>query len=416
MGIEKQAGKVKLCKIYIDGLPLPEQGQVLLWDIELRGFGIRLTPSAKTYIVQGRVSKTQKSRRVSLGRCDIMTLSDARKKARTILGDMLKGVDPSPGRSKSLTLRSFADQYIKDRNLKENSIRDIEKHMKTSFSDWVNKPVTEITRSMVDRRFDKLSKKSHAQTNLAFRLLRGILNYAMAERTANDEPLIPENPVKVLSEKKKWHRVEPRSGRVPFDKIGLAWELIEKERHAPQQTAVSRTLADMAAFLLLTGARWSEAAALTWDRVNLDEKWWFLPDPKNRHPVTFPLPEQAVSILADRTRTSQFVFPGYDETKHINDGRAIMKKISEAAGVKVSAHDLRRTFRAVAGECGIEFFKCKLLLNHRLAGDVTVTHYTETSDLRYLSKEIQRVADWIVSQGRVERADNVVQFTGERKK
>jgi len=395
MGNEKRAGKVKLSKIYIDSLPLPEQGQVLAWDTELSGFGIRLTPSAKTYIVQGRVSKTQKSRRVSVGRCDIMTLSDARKKARTILGDMLKGIDPSHRRSKSLTLRSFADQYIKDRNLKENSIRDIEKHLKSSFSDWVNKPVTQITRNMTDRRFDKLSKKSHAQANLAFRLLRGILNYAMAERTANDEPLIPENPVRVLSEKKKWHRIDPRSGRVPLDKIGAAWSLIEKERHAPEQTAVSRTLADLAGFLLLTGARWSEAAGLTWDRVNLDEKWWFLPDPKNRNPVTFPLPSQIVAILTARPRTSQFVFPGRDGIKYVNDGRAIMKKISEAAGATVTAHDLRRTFRAVAGECGIEFYRCKLLLNHRMSGDVTINSYTETSDLRYLSKEIQMVADWV---------------------
>jgi len=411
MASKKQAEKVKFTKALIEGLPLPEEGQVLLWDNELRGFGIRLTRTTKTYILQARVNnKERKNRRVSIGRHDLMTLSDARKRARAILADMIKGIDPSPEKNKAMTLRDFTDRYMLDRDLKENSIRDIEKHMKTSFADWVNKPVTEITRNMVDRRFDKLSQKSHAQANLAFRLLRGILNYASAERTVNDEPLLAENPVKVLSEKKKWHRIEPRSGRVPLDKIGLAWALIEKERHAPQQTAVSRTLADMAGFLLLTGARWTEAAALTWDRVDLSESWWHLPDPKNRHPVTFPLPSQIVEILMDRPRTSQFVFPGFDGTKYVNDGRAIMKKISEAAGVKLSAHDLRRTFRAVAGECGIEFFKCKLLLNHRLAGDVTIHSYTETSDLRYLSKEIQRVADWIASQGRAEKTGNVLPF------
>ena len=87
-----------------------------------------------------------------------------------------------------------------------------------------------------------------------------------------------------------------------------------------------------------------------------------------------------------------------------------MDKISEAGGVRVSPHDLRRTFRAVAGECQIELYRTKLLMNHKLSGDITIHHYTETNDLRYLSKEINLIADWIVRQGKIAAADNVVNF------
>ena len=88
----------------------------------------------------------------------------------------------------------------------------------------------------------------------------------------------------------------------------------------------------------------------------------------------------------------------------------IFQKISEAVSVQISAHDLRRTFRAIAGECGLELWKAKLLMNHRLNQDVTIGHYTETEDLRYLDPEINKISDWIVRQGVIAKSDKVVPF------
>ena len=39
---------MKLTKRNIDSLPLPETGQVLYWDDELPGYGLRATKGAKT--------------------------------------------------------------------------------------------------------------------------------------------------------------------------------------------------------------------------------------------------------------------------------------------------------------------------------------------------------------------------------
>jgi integrase len=81
---------------------------------------------------------------------------------------------------------------------------------------------------------------------------------------------------------------------------------------------------------------------------------------------------------------------------HIKEIRTPMKKISEVIKSHVTAHDLRRTFKAIAVENGIEKWKFDLLCNHQLA-DVSSKYYMETSDLLYLRNEIETliITIWI---------------------
>lgn len=402
---------MKLTKNVVEGATLPEKGQLFLWDFETRGFGVRLTPTGRTYIAQGRVNGI--SRRVSLGRHGVITLQEARKKAQKELSDMLGGKDPAIEKKRaeaySKTLREIAGEYLKDRSdMKESSRADILKHVNKAFSTWADRPAVEITRDKVLEKFRELSERGPAQANQAFRNLRAILNYARAAYRPDDKPLMVENPVSVLSDTKLWNKVKPRSGRIPTDKIGKAWNTLRALRASPGETIITHILTDAVSFLLLTGARWSEMAGLAFEHIDLDEKWWDIPDPKNRVPVKFPLSKVAVEILSTRPKTSQWVFPARSGDGHIHDARGIFLKISEAVGVHVTAHDMRRTFRAIAGECGIELWRTKLLMNHRLNQDVTISHYTETQNLTYLEPEINLIGDWITRQALIARSDKVV--------
>jgi len=412
---------MKLTKKIVEALPFPTVGQTLIWDDEIPLFGLRISAGKKTYIVQGRVRGQGTLRRVSLGEHGIITLQQARQKARKALSDMGEGKDPieekKRGEAYALTLRDIADKYLEDRiELKQSSRADIEKHLNKSFHDWAKRPAVEITRDKIAKRFTQLTDKSPAQANQAFRILRALLNYARGAYHHGGMPVIIENPVSVLSETKRWNTIRPRSGRIPTDKIGAAWNVLKSLREAPEQTVVGQTLADAVNFLLLTGARWSEMATLTWSQVNLEDPSWSLPDPKNRQPVTFPLSNVAVKILKARPKDGNYIFPSRIADGHIVDARSVMNKISEAAGVGVSPHDLRRTFRAIAGECKIELYKTKLLMNHKMSGDVTINSYTETSDLRYLSNEINLIADFIVRQSKIAAAGNVLSFPAQRSK
>jgi integrase len=175
----------------------------------------------------------------------------------------------------------------------------------------------------------------------------------------------------------------------------------------------TRTGCDFLAFVMLTGCRRNEAASLTWDRLNLDECWWYLPDPKNRNSVTLPLSSTAIEILKQRPRISEYVFPCRTGPGHLNNARRILTKLASTTEEQISPHDLRRTFRAVAGECGIELWRIKLLLNHKIK-DVTLEHYTETNDLRYLAPEAEKIAQWITRQAMIAATPKVVDLATRR--
>lgn len=393
----------KLTKQRVEALPIPASGQALYWDSQRPGFGVRVTAAGKrTYIAQGRVNG--KTRRVTIGAHGLFTCDQAREQAEQVLREMTKGLDPIEEKRKKraalTTLRDTMDDYLEHKSLKPSTQIGIREHVTRNFADWADKPVANITRTMCVTRFRELTKRAPGQANGAFRILRALLNWARETHATDDDEytILAMNPVAKAfkSGQLTWNKELPRKERIPDSKVSEVWLTLQALRAAEDQTAAGRAAADIVAFLLLTGARWSEAAELTWDHVNLEEGWWHIADTKNHNPVTLPLSRQAREILAARPRVkwNDYVFPARSGRDHIKDPRGTMAKVSGAAGMHIRPHDLRRTFRHVAGHCGIEELRVKLLMNHVLS-DVTTRHYTETSDLRYLAKEIQNIADWI---------------------
>ena len=72
--------KIKISKATVDRLPLAGKGeQIDYFDTELKGFGCRVSTTAKTYFVLKRVNG--KLTRVTLGRHGVKTAEKARKDA-----------------------------------------------------------------------------------------------------------------------------------------------------------------------------------------------------------------------------------------------------------------------------------------------------------------------------------------------
>ena len=66
-----------------------------------------------------------------------------------------------------------------------------------------------------------------------------------------------------------------------------------------------------------------------------------------------------------------WVFPGNGQSGHHAQLDTQFVQIAEAIGIKVSAHDLRRTYVTIAESCDISPLALKALVNHSLGNDVT---------------------------------------------
>ncbi len=84
---------MKLTKRNVDGIE-PISKDVLHWDDELKGFGVKVTPAGKKiFVLQSRLNGSLK--RFTIGAFGAPWSADAaRDEAKRLLGEIVKGVDP----------------------------------------------------------------------------------------------------------------------------------------------------------------------------------------------------------------------------------------------------------------------------------------------------------------------------------
>lgn len=427
----------KLTKTKVEALKCDEGKKfVVKWDSETRGFGVRVTQyGVKTFILQHRVKSTGQERQIAISRVnDPMGLSEARDEALRIKSQMLAGIDPMLQRkaqkaaseaqaaqdaAQTVTLREVMQDYLLNKRtrgepLRPTTQRDIERHMTTNLADWLDEPVSTITRDKCLTRFNEITARARAkkradserptgaQANQCFAYLRALLNWAREKYSNGDDyPLLPFNPVERMFKLQKPNPEQPRDGRIPIAKIGAVWNMLAKRR-ADAHTPDERTAIDYVKFLILTGLRRSEAASLTWDRVHMQLGTFVIPKTiaKNHSTLTFPLTTMLRELLERRPRVegNPYVFATRGKkSPHIGNPQAAMEAVSKAAGITLSPHDLRRTFDDIAKLCKVGEDERWKLLNH-LPTDVHRKHYANVITINALRDAVESMHDWIKAE------------------
>ena len=419
-------------------LAVPEKGQAFYWDAKQAGLGLRITSAgSRSWIVQGYVNG--KPRRFTLGLLDDLGYQDAREEAGKVRGEMRKGINPlvekrklqQTSAAKGVTLREIMEDYVEHKRTKHGSLRPSTKHgirlsVENEFASWADKPVATINREAVVKKFRELSKSAPIQTNLAFRNLRALLNWAREKYSTSDGAytILPLNPVSQALKQNglvQWNKERARVSRIPKGKIGEVWLLLEEYADTERQIATTSTSADLIAFMILTGCRVGEANQLTWDRVKLDSvlPTFHLDTTKNHNPITLPISDALHAVLTRRyharQNSSPYVFPAMRGKKgYLHDPRAMMERVVKVAGVKLSPHDLRRTFEDIAEYAGVDSDRRRVLINH-IGGDVHSVNYANNADPEVLMVEVQKVGKWVLGQAEmtkaVKKGDNVVPLT-----
>ena len=163
----------------------------------LPGFGVRVGAKSKTYIVEGQVNR--RTRRVTIGRADLFPPETARRKALIVLGDMADGVDPTAEKReeavKKMTVEKAFRKFFEARpHLAKVTVENYSRTANKYLGSWAKKPINEITRQMVLKRHQEMSRRNGKVTaNDSFRHFRSVYNF-----TAATEDNLPPNPVSIL--------------------------------------------------------------------------------------------------------------------------------------------------------------------------------------------------------------------------
>jgi hypothetical protein len=167
-------------------------------DSELKGFALRVFPSGTIkYIVE--VWNDRRSHRKTIGSYPVLSLKDARQEALSFIRDVQLGQLDEKPKVKQVTLGRLFEDYIKGNRLKPNTKKNYKEAILYYLQDWLNNPVSSISKQMVEKRFYRIrdkgmygGKPTYSQATLVMRILSALMNYALADE------LIESNPVNVL--------------------------------------------------------------------------------------------------------------------------------------------------------------------------------------------------------------------------
>lgn len=394
----------KLTKSQVDNLTFTEQvgRQAFYYDTELKGFGLRVGNYTKTYFAETKVNG--KTVRVSLGKHGVITAEIARKLAKENLAAMAQHINPNEihreNRIKSITLKEVYQDYLAARKtLKSTTKRDYKNCAEVHLKDWLNKSMLDITRDMVEQKHRVLSERSCARANLTMRFLRALFNFAAEYRDGKGRAIITDNPVKRLSAKKIWNRIEKRDNFIQPHQLKDWWDAVWTLRIDPKNkiTQDRETIRDYLLLLLFTGLRREEALTLRWENIDFKARALRVKDTKNRTDHVLPLSDYLFDLIKRRQTVSanEWVFPGGGKTGRIVEPRKQIIKIQKISNVQFTSHDLRRTFASIVNMLGdsISYYTVKRLLNHKTA-DVTAGYVQH--DFEKLRGSMQAVTDFIL--------------------
>jgi integrase len=392
----------------LHNLPFQERGQRLHADADIRhGFYVCVGRSTKSFVVQREINGS--CNRIVIGRHPEITVDDARQRANRCLADMKDGTNPRKvekekqreEEAKRVTLNElwalFQHRMRNGKPLKANTRYQYGKLMEDVFREWRDASIAGITPEAVVELYEKTQKRGKAYANQAMRFLRAMLNLT----DAKGDPVVEKNPVRAL--KNRWVKIDPRNCIIEsrhLHKWFRALAKVAKEKDIP--TAAVGT--DYLEFVLLTGVRRNEAARLTWNRVNFDEKLVTFVDTKNGGDHVLPLTSHLLLLLKRRraaNRKCRWVFPACGrkrgEEGHLTEPRFIAQRVTEVCGVQFTIHDLRRTFVSAANALGFTDYTIKRLVNHTPSrNDVTERHYIRV-EMDHLRQYMQRITDHFLS-------------------
>ncbi len=295
-----------------------------------------------------------KQGRLTLGTYPIISLGEARDKARAAFREVLEGVDPQAvRRRKNMNLRegvdAFIEQYAKPRNRAwREPERVLKRELVTRFGE---RDLTMMTRADILEAADAaIARGAQYQANRIVSYSRKMFNWFLERGIIESSPLLG---IRAPMREQSRDRVLVR------DEIT---RLVTACRAEPFPFGPYTLL------LLATAQRRSEVANMRWSEIDWERKVWEIPASrsKNGKPHEVPLSPFALAVLKDipHFEGSDLVFTttGYSPISGITKMVLRLQAASETSNWRL--HDLRRTAASEMARMSIPPYVVEKVLNH----------------------------------------------------
>ena len=175
----------------------PESGQIEMWDTTLPGFGIRIGHGGKrTYNVMVRINGKQ--RRVTVANAKLIGLAESREKAREIMRDAARGIDPvereridrrEAQKTGQRTFAAIAEMYMQEKGSKRKSAGELQRKLDREILPEIGHlPIADITRADIKNLLLKKAATAPIAANRLLALVRPIFAYAQDEERLETVP------------------------------------------------------------------------------------------------------------------------------------------------------------------------------------------------------------------------------------
>ena len=331
--------KARLTKRSVKAATYEGPGGCYIWDVEARGFGLRIYPSGRksfvvTYMSRGR------QRFLTIGRHGEMTVKEARAEAYGILARARKGEDPAAERQaarKAPTVADLAERYMTEHAEIKKKARSVQgdrqmwdRHILPRLG---QRKVADIARADVAKLLAEMAS-TPAMANKVLSLLSKAFNLAEIWGWRPEG----KNPCRHVGRYREASR-ERYLSESELKRLGEVLDLAQRSWGCSPYAITAIRL------LILTGCRLSEILKLRWQDVDLERKCLHLPDSKTGK-KTVRLNSGALQILAglERVDDNPYVIVGANPGSHLSSLQQIWSRIREEAELEgVRIHDLRHT-------------------------------------------------------------------------
>jgi len=350
----------KITKKLVDAIN-PTDNDEVIWDAEIRGFGLRCRKNGgKYYVLKYRARGRQRG--FTIGRHGSpWTPETARREARKLLGEVAARNDPSAAKAKAKRGATVSD--VIDRFMTEHIEVKTKDRTKEEYLRLLNKiiipelgkvKIKDVTRSDVDRLHYKF-RNTRYQANRILAVLSKLFN--LAERWGYR----PDGTNPCLHvEKFKEEKRERFLGELEFQRLGRILSKAETEWTNYKKYVAAIRL------LIFTGCRLNEILTLRWDDVDLDKGEIRLQESKTGSKIIH-LNLEALELLENLPHLpgNIYVIPGEKTGKHLINLQKPWRKIRKEACLEdVRLHDLRHTFASVGASSGLGLPQIGALLGH----------------------------------------------------